>query len=89
MGDAVRLGLERGAWDRQDLVLTTKIMFGADTKKGSVAANRQGLSRKHVIEGLQASLRRMGLDHVDVAFCHRPDPITPMEEVVRGFSNAI
>eukprot|EP00666_Eupelagonemidae_sp_cell4sb_P000018 gene18-22356_t len=72
MGDAVRIGMEEGAWDRQDLVLTTKLMFGADTKKMSIPVNRQGLSQKH---------RRMGLDHVDVVFCHRPDPVTPMEEV--------
>lgn len=89
MGDAVRLGIERGDWDRQDLVLTTKIMFGADTKKTSIPVNRVGLSRKHIIEGLQASLQRMGLDHVDVAFCHRPDPVTPIEEVVRSFNTAI
>mmetsp|Transcript_97349 Transcript_97349/g.208880 ORF Transcript_97349/g.208880 Transcript_97349/m.208880 type:complete len:393 (-) Transcript_97349:45-1223(-) len=90
MGDAVRLGIERGAWDRQDLVLTTKIMFGADTRQGkSLAMNRIGLSRKHIIEGLQASLQRMCLDHVDVAFCHRPDDLTPIEEVVRGFNSAI
>lgn len=90
MGDAVRLGIKRGAWDRQDLVLTTKIMFGGDTRgRKSLAVNRTGLSRKHIIEGLQASLQRMGLDHVDVAFCHRPDDLTPVEEVVRGFNNAI
>eukprot|EP00666_Eupelagonemidae_sp_cell4sb_P000858 gene858-5908_t len=81
LGDAVRIGMEEGAWDRQDLVLTTKLMFGADTKKMSIPVNRQGLSQKHIIEGLQASLRRMELDHVDVVFCHRPDPVTPMEEV--------
>jgi len=89
MGDAFRLGIERRAWDRQDLVLTTKIFVGADIKAGSMRMNRTGLLRKHVIEGLQASLKRMGLDHVDVAFCHRPDVITPIEEVVRGFNNAI
>jgi len=89
MGDAVRLGIERGTWDRQDLVLTTKIMFGGDNRRTSKLMNRMGMSRKHIIEGLQASLQRMGLDHVDVAFSHRPDPLTPIEEVVRGFSNAI
>jgi voltage-dependent potassium channel beta subunit len=89
MGDAVRLGVERGAWSREDLVLTTKIFFGADTRKGSITVNRFGLSRKHIIEGLRASLERMSLDHVDVAFCHRCDPVTPMEEVVRGFNAAI
>eukprot|EP00416_Gambierdiscus_australes_P029668 CAMPEP_0171083236 /NCGR_PEP_ID=MMETSP0766_2-20121228/17592_1 /TAXON_ID=439317 /ORGANISM="Gambierdiscus australes, Strain CAWD 149" /LENGTH=382 /DNA_ID=CAMNT_0011540659 /DNA_START=33 /DNA_END=1181 /DNA_ORIENTATION=- len=89
MGDAVRLGIESGAWDRQDLVLTTKTYFGAGSRRGSTSVNRTGLSRKHVLEGLRASLARMGLDHVDVAFCHRPDPVTPVEEVVRAFNAAI
>jgi len=89
MGDAVRIGIEEGAWDRQDLVLTTKIFSGADTRRGSKKVNRFGLSRKHVLEGLKASLERMGLSHVDVAFCHRPDPVTPMEEIVRAFNQAI
>lgn len=89
MGDAVNLGIERGAWDRQDLVLTTKIYMGADSKRQSVPLNRMGLSRKHIIEGLQASLARMRLKHVDVVFCHRFDPVTPIEEVVRAFNTAI
>ncbi|KAG3067197.1 hypothetical protein PI124_g14395 [Phytophthora idaei] len=42
--------------------------------------NDQGLSRKHIIEGMKASLRRMELDYVDVLFCHRPDPHTPIRD---------
>ena len=56
---------------------------------GAKAQNRVGLSRKHVVEGLQASLKRMQLEYVDLVFCHRPDPITPMEEVVRSFNHVI
>ena len=96
MGDAVHMGIERKVWTREDLVLTTKIMFGAlppknraDYIKSPITQNRVGLSRKHVVEGLQASLQRMRLDYVDLVFCHRPDPITPMEEVVRAFNHVI
>jgi aryl-alcohol dehydrogenase-like predicted oxidoreductase len=43
------------------------------------------LSHKHVIEGVHAALRRLGLEYVDLAFCHRPDPNTPVEETVRAW----
>ncbi|KAG6952156.1 hypothetical protein JG688_00013401 [Phytophthora aleatoria] len=64
---------------REDLVLTTKIFLGY---KGIETAgpNDQGLSRKHIIKGMKASLRRMELDYVDVLFCHRPDPHTPIRD---------
>ena len=61
--------------------MTTKIYFG--TKPG---VNNRGLSRKHIIEGARASLARLGLTYVDVLFCHRPDPVTPIEETVRAMS---
>jgi aryl-alcohol dehydrogenase-like predicted oxidoreductase len=48
-----------------------------------------GLSRKHVVEGLKASLERLQLEYVDVVYAHRPDRDTPMEEVVRGFNHVI
>eukprot|EP00928_Gymnodinium_smaydae_P095568 TRINITY_DN8245_c0_g3_i2.p1 TRINITY_DN8245_c0_g3~~TRINITY_DN8245_c0_g3_i2.p1 ORF type:complete len:332 (+),score=43.32 TRINITY_DN8245_c0_g3_i2:86-1081(+) len=96
MGDVVRLGIERRVWTRADLVLSTKLFFGAIATKGSddyipgaMIINRTGLSRKHVIEGMLGSLSRMGVDYVDVVFCHRPDPITPIEEVVRAFNYLI
>ena len=96
MGDAVQLGIERNIWTRADLVLTTKIMFGAlppKTRKNYIphakSVNRIGLSRKHVVEGLQASLKRMRVDYVDLVFCHRPDPITPMEEIVRAYNHVL
>ena len=41
-------------------------------------SNSRGLSRKHLYEGLKASLKRMQLDYVDLVFCHRPDPKTPI-----------
>jgi len=69
---------------RTDMVITTKLFFG--TRSGP---NDTGLSRKHIIEGTQASLERLGLDYVDVIFAHRPDYSTPMEEIVRAFNYVI
>ncbi|KAI3428542.1 hypothetical protein D9Q98_007364 [Chlorella vulgaris] len=70
---------------RNEVVLTTKIFFGT----GSDAPTSKGLSRKHIIEGTKASLQRLQVDHVDVLYCHRPDPNTPIEETVRAMNWAI
>lgn len=51
--------------------------------------NNVGLSRKHIIEGTNASLERLGLDYVDLIYAHRSDRNTPMEEVVRSFNHLI
>lgn len=70
-------------WDRRDIIISTKIFFGNARKE---THNTRGLSRKHIIEGAQHSLERLGLDYVDVIFAHRPDVTVPMEEVVRAFN---
>ncbi|OAA68579.1 Aldo/keto reductase [Niveomyces insectorum RCEF 264] len=73
-------------WKRQDLVVSTKIFFGAgDTTPNAVFT----LSRKHVVEGLLASLKRLQLDYVDIVYAHRHDAETPMEEIVRAFNHVI
>jgi voltage-dependent potassium channel beta subunit len=69
---------------RTDLVITTKLFFGL--RKGP---NDGGLSRKHIVEGTQESLARLGLTYVDVIFAHRPDHSVPMEEIVRAFNYVI
>lgn len=51
--------------------------------------NNRGLSRKHIIEGLNGSLERLGLEYVDILFAHRPDRDTPIEETVRAFNHVI
>ena len=79
MGNAIK----RAGWKRSDLVLSTKIFWGGD------GVNDQGLSRKHIIEGLNASLARLQLDYVDLVFCHRPDFHTPIEETVRAMTHVI
>jgi voltage-dependent potassium channel beta subunit len=75
--------LRKSGWKRSDLVISTKIFWGG---KGP---NDTGLSRKHIFEGMEASLRRLQLDYVDLVFCHRPDKDTPIEETVRAMSHII
>ncbi|KAJ8579168.1 hypothetical protein ON010_g27 [Phytophthora cinnamomi] len=88
MGGAIKRGIDDGVWSREDLVVTTKIFSGT---KGftSGTPNSQGLNRKHLVEGTQASLGRMGLEYVDVIFCHHPDAFTPVEETVRAMNHII
>ncbi|KAF9461897.1 NADP-dependent oxidoreductase domain-containing protein [Collybia nuda] len=69
---------------RSDIIVTTKLFWGI-----RFGPNDGGLSRKHIIEGAQASLARLQLDYVDVIFAHRPDNSVPMEEVVRAFNFVI
>jgi len=75
--------LKKTGWNQKDLVLSTKIFWGGD------GPNDRGLSRKHIIEGMDASLMRMGLEYVDLVFAHRPDIHTPIEETVRAFNHLI
>ncbi len=63
---------------REDLVISSKL-FGTGN-----GANQSGLSRKHLIEGTKMSLKRMQLEYVDILFCHRVDPNTPLEETVQA-----
>ncbi|MFH1361705.1 MAG: aldo/keto reductase [bacterium] len=68
---------------REDLVISTKIFWGGE------APNQTGLSRKHLIEGTKNSLKRLKMDYVDLLYCHRPDPETPIEETVITMDNLI
>ncbi|SPN97757.1 probable potassium channel beta subunit protein [Cephalotrichum gorgonifer] len=83
MGEAIK---EFG-WKRNDLVISTKIYWGAAF--GDNPVNNKGLSRKHIIEGMNQCLERLGLEYVDVVYAHRPDRHTPMEETVRAFNHLI
>ncbi len=75
--------LKKAGWKRSDLVVSTKIFWGG---KGP---NDRGLSRKHILEGTDAALKRLQLDYVDLIFCHRPDFHTPTEETVRAMSHVV
>lgn len=74
---------ESGDVLRSDLVISTKLFDGGN------GINDRGLSRKHIVEGMQAALQRMRLAYVDLVFCHRPDVTTPMEETVRAMNHII
>ncbi|KAK3382194.1 NADP-dependent oxidoreductase domain-containing protein [Lasiosphaeria ovina] len=77
--------LKELAWPRDEYVLTTKIFFGTGRKE----PNTRGLSRKHIVEGLKSSLARLQTPYVDIVFAHRPDPATPMLEIVEAFTQVI
>ncbi|KAK1483220.1 voltage-dependent potassium channel beta subunit [Colletotrichum abscissum] len=83
MGQAIK----KFNWNRNDIVVTTKLNWGG--ANGQVLVNNHGLSRKHIIEGLRASLKRLDLEYVDIVYAHRPDRLTPMEETVRAFNHVI
>jgi len=83
MGQAIK----KFGWKRNDLVISTKINWGA--AHGNNPANNVGLSRKHIIEGTNMALERLGLDYVDLIYAHRPDRNTPIEETVRAFNYLI
>jgi len=69
---------------RDDLVIATKCYF----RQGK-SANAKGLSRKHMITALEASLRRMNLDYVDLYQLHGPDPYTPIEESMQTLDDMV
>ena len=70
-------------WPRDTFVISSKVFWGGDLP------NQEGLSRKHVVEACHAALRRLQVDYLDLYFCHRPDPDTPIEETVRAMSDLI
>ena len=72
--------IKKAGWKRSDLVISTKIFWGGE------GPNDTGLSRKHIVEGANAALTRLQMDYVDLVFCHRPDPQTPIEETVRAMN---
>src|SRR5512133_468211 len=75
--------LKKKGWPRDTFVVSSKVFWGGDRP------NQEGLSRKHVIEGCHAALRRLQVDYLDLYFCHRADPNTPIEETVRAMSDLI
>ncbi|MDQ1002781.1 voltage-dependent potassium channel beta subunit [Neobacillus niacini] len=71
-------------YPRESYVITTKAFWPMGE-----GPNDRGLSRKHVIEQANASLKRMNLDYVDIFYCHRYDPETPVEETLRAIDDLI
>ena len=81
MGEAIR---ELG-WKRQEYVVSTKLYWGLHQGPNM----RNTLNRKYLRQAIEASLERFGLDFVDLVFCHRNDPDTPIEETVWAMSEMI
>lgn len=81
MGRALR---ELG-WPRWSYVLTTKLYWGIHDDPNM----KFTLNRKYLMHGIDGSLERFGLDFVDVVYCHRSDPDTPMLETVRAMSDIV
>ncbi len=75
---------ERG-WPRQRYVVSTKLFWGLDDSVNM----RNTLNRKYLSQAIDGSLDRLGLDFVDLVFCHRADPETPIEETVWAMSDMV
>ena len=84
-GDSERmLGVALKDHDRDGLVIASKCWFPAGQ-----AVTARGLSRKHIVEACEASLKRMGTDYIDLYQFHGPDPYTPLEESMRAADDLI
>jgi len=81
MGEAIAaLG-----WPRGSYVVSSKYFWGL----GGGVNGRHTLNRKYLLEAIDPSLERFGLDHLDIVYCHRPDPETPIDETVGAMSDIV
>jgi aryl-alcohol dehydrogenase-like predicted oxidoreductase len=78
VGEAIK------SFRRSDLVLSSKVFWPMSDN-----INDRGLSRKHIMESIDRSLARLGVDYLDLYFCHRFDPETEIEEVVRAMEDLV
>jgi len=84
MGQAFK----RLGWPRLSYIVSTKFFWGL-AREGNTVNQRNTLNRKYLMQAIDGSLKRFGLDFVDLVYCHRPDPHTPVEETVRAMSDMI
>ena len=77
--------LKKLGWRRGSYLVSTKLFWGLNEGPNE----RNTLNRKYLLEAIGGSLQRMGMDHVDLLYCHRPDPQTPIEETVRAMHDII
>ena len=95
MGDAIK-ALK---WPRLNYIVSTKFYWGllepeakgkGKNHAASSTVNRKNtLNRKYLMQAIDGSLKRMGLDFIDLVYCHRPDAHTPIEETVHTMSDMI
>lgn len=81
MGNA----LKQLGWSRLSYVVSTKFYWGISTGPNE----KNTLNRKYLLHGIDAALQRMQLEHIDLVYCHRPDPHTPIAETVWALHNMI
>lgn len=77
--------LKKLGWRRASYIVATKFYWGLNDGPNE----RNTLNRKYLMQGIEGSLQRLQLDYVDLIFCHRPDPETPVEETVRAMHDII
>lgn len=83
-GAEVLVGEALKAYPRESYVLATKVFWPMGD-----GPNDRGLSRKHVVEQANASLKRLGHDYIDIFYCHRHDPETPLHETLRAMDDLV
>ena len=77
-------GLKDLGINRQEVVIATKLRI-----RMGIGANQIGLSRLHIADSVNDSLERMKLEHIDLLYIHGVDPITPLEETMRGLEDVM
>jgi len=75
-------------WPRLNYIVSTKFFWGLD-RDGAAINRKDTLNRKYLMQAIDGSLARMQLEHIDLVYCHRPDPHTPIEETVWAMSDMI
>lgn len=75
--------LAKFGWPRDTYLVSSKVFWGGSKP------NQTGLSKKHVTEACHAALKRLRVNYLDLYYCHRPDPDTPIEETVRAMDTLI
>jgi voltage-dependent potassium channel beta subunit len=80
--------LKQLAWPRLNYVVSSKYFWGLD-RTGDAVNRKDTLNRKYLMQAVDGSLKRFGLDFIDLIYCHRPDPQTPVEETARAMSDII
>ncbi|MEJ8566347.1 potassium channel beta subunit family protein [Elongatibacter sediminis] len=77
--------LKKLDWRRGSYLVSTKLYWGIEEGPNE----KNTLNRKYLMEGIDGSLERLDLDYVDILYCHRSDPATPIEETVRAMHSII
>ncbi len=78
--------LKKLGWSRDTYIVSSKVRWGAVPNAKPTQA---GLNRKHIVEACHQAMARLQVEYLDMYFCHRPDPESPMEEVVRSMTELI